>query len=87
MLIDQLPEIVKQAAQGLAGANVTVRNGASGPSEVATGLVGQGLAIFDSLRGGLDGHRCDANTELPAAANANRARNGLRGTGEGQPPC
>jgi flotillin len=66
MLIDQLPEIVKQAAQGLAGANLTVLNGASGLSEVATGLVGQGLAIFDSLRGGLDGHRSDTDTEQQA---------------------
>jgi flotillin len=65
MLIDQLPEIVKQAAQGLAGANLTVLNGASGLSEVATGLVGQGLAIFDSLRGGLEGYRSDADTKLP----------------------
>ncbi|MCW2653590.1 MAG: rane protein [Mycobacterium sp.] len=54
MLIDQLPEIVKQAAQGLSGANLTVLNGADGLGEIATGLVGQGLAIFDSLRGGLD---------------------------------
>jgi flotillin len=67
MLIDQLPEIVKQAAQGLAGANLTVLNGASGLSEVATGLVGQGLAIFDSLRGGLDGHLADDNTERQPA--------------------
>src|SRR6267142_1790021 len=29
MLIDQLPEIVKQAAQGLSGANLTVLNGAA----------------------------------------------------------
>jgi flotillin len=54
MLIDQLPDIVRQAAQGLAGANVTVLNGTQGLSEVATGLVGQGLAIYDSLRTGLD---------------------------------
>jgi flotillin len=53
MLIDQLPEIVRQAAQGLAGSNLTVLNGAGGLSEVATGLVGQGLAIYDSLRAGL----------------------------------
>jgi flotillin len=65
MLIDQLPEIVKQAAQGLAGANLTVLNGASGLSEVATGLVGQGLAIFESLRGGMDGYRSDVDTKLP----------------------
>jgi flotillin len=53
MLIDQLPEIVKQAAQGLSGANLTVLNGADGLGEMATGLVGQGLAIFESLRAGL----------------------------------
>src|SRR5258705_4653273 len=57
MLIDQLPEIVKQAAEGLSGANLTVLNGADGLGEIATGLVGQGLAIFDSLRGGLGQHQ------------------------------
>src|SRR4029078_9604985 len=57
MLIDQLPEIVKQAAQGLSGAKLTVLNGADGRGEIATGLVGQGLAIFDSLRGGLGQHQ------------------------------
>jgi uncharacterized membrane protein YqiK len=56
MLIDQLPEIVKQAAHGLSGANLTVLNGADGLGQMATGLVGQGLAIFDSLRGGLGQH-------------------------------
>jgi flotillin len=53
MLIDQLPEIVKQAAQGLAGANLTVLNGADGMGEIATGLVSQGMTIFESLRGGM----------------------------------
>jgi uncharacterized membrane protein YqiK len=56
MLIDQLPEIVRQAAQGLSGANLTVLNGTDGLGQVATGLVGQGLAIFDSIRGGLGQH-------------------------------
>jgi hypothetical protein len=36
MLIVQLPEIVKQAAQGLSGANLTVLNGADGLGEIAT---------------------------------------------------
>jgi hypothetical protein len=53
MLIDQLPEIVKQAAHGLAGANLTVLNGADGIGEIASGLVSQGMAIFESLRGGV----------------------------------
>jgi uncharacterized membrane protein YqiK len=63
MLIDQLPEIVKQAAQGLSGANLTVLNGADGLGEIATGLVGQGLAIFDSLRGGLGQHESDHGSD------------------------
>jgi uncharacterized membrane protein YqiK len=53
MLIDQLPEIVRQAATGLAGANVTVLNGADGIGEIASGLVGQGVAIFEALRAGV----------------------------------
>src|SRR6201988_195914 len=51
MLIDQLPQIVEKAALGLAGSNLTVLNGAEGLSQVATGLVAQGKAIFDALRG------------------------------------
>src|SRR6266704_793038 len=35
MLIDQLPQIVREAASGLAGANVSVLNGADGLSEMA----------------------------------------------------
>jgi hypothetical protein len=50
MLIDQLPLIVKEAAGGLAGANVNVLNGAEGLSEVAASLVGQGLTILDSIK-------------------------------------
>ena len=50
-LIDQLPDIVERAAAGLAGANLTVLNGADGLSQVASGLVAQGKAIFDALRG------------------------------------
>ncbi|MGY0059867.1 SPFH domain-containing protein [Streptomyces sp. LZ34] len=50
MLIDQLPQIVKEAAAGLSGANVNVLNGADGLGEIAAGLVGQGLTILDSVR-------------------------------------
>jgi flotillin len=50
MLIDQLPLIVKEAAAGLAGANVSVLNGADGLSEIAAGLVSQGMTILDSVR-------------------------------------
>ncbi len=50
MLIDQLPLIVKEAAGGLAGANVNVLNGAEGLSELAAGLVAQGMTILESVK-------------------------------------
>ncbi|MBO3673616.1 flotillin [Streptomyces sp. NEAU-YJ-81] len=50
MLIDQLPQIVKEAASGLSGANVNVLNGTDGLGEIAAGLVGQGLTILDAVR-------------------------------------
>jgi flotillin len=53
ILIDQLPQIVREAANGLKGANVTVLNGADGLGEIAAGLVSQGLAILDSVRQGM----------------------------------
>ena len=52
-LIDQLPQIVKEAAAGLAGANISVLNGADGLGEIAAGLVAQGLTILDSVRSSL----------------------------------
>jgi flotillin len=50
MLIEQLPQIVKEAAAGLSGANLSVLNGADGLSEIAAGLVAQGLTILDSVK-------------------------------------
>jgi flotillin len=50
MLIEQLPMIVKEAAGGLAAANVSVLNGADGLSEIAAGLVAQGLTILESVK-------------------------------------
>ncbi len=63
MLIEQLPQIVREAASGLAGANVSVLNGADGLSEIAAGLVAQGLTILESVKKGLSGQ--DA-TSFPA---------------------
>jgi flotillin len=45
-----LPLIVKEAAGGLAGANVNVLNGAEGLGELTAGLVAQGLTILDSVK-------------------------------------
>lgn len=55
MLIEQLPEIVRSAATGLNGANVTVLNGADGLGDIAASLVGQGSAIFEAVRRGFQG--------------------------------
>src|ERR1700728_315302 len=55
LLIAQLPQIVKEAATGLAGANVSVLNGADGLGEIAAGLVSQGMTILDSVRKGMPG--------------------------------
>ncbi|OBF54223.1 flotillin [Mycobacterium sp. 852002-53434_SCH5985345] len=68
-LIDQLPEIVEKAARGLANANVTVLNGAEGLTEVASGLVAQGRAIFDALRGTVD-YYDDEDGAPPLATNS-----------------
>jgi uncharacterized membrane protein YqiK len=53
LLINQLPLIVKEAARGLSGANVTVLNGADGLGEVAAGLVSQGMTILNAVRKGI----------------------------------
>jgi hypothetical protein len=40
--VDQLPQIVQQAAQAPSGANVTVLNGTDGLGDLTAGLVSQG---------------------------------------------
>ena len=76
LLINQLPQIVKEAAAGLAHANVTVLNGADGLGDVAAGLVSQGLTILDAVRKGMpsqlsgiasDGAERTANGDQPTA--------------------
>ena len=72
LLINQLPLIVKEAAAGLQGANVSILNGADGLGEIAAGLVSQGLSILDSVRKGVvqqpDGNgKPTSNGQLPSA--------------------
>jgi flotillin len=76
-LIDQLPQIVREAAAGLAGANVNVLSGADGLSEIAAGLVGQGLTILDSIKKNLA-----AGPEATAAAAAARLPQGTQQDGQ-----
>jgi flotillin len=65
LLINQLPQIVKEAANGLTGANVTVLNGADGLGEIAAGLVSQGLTILESVRHGIGSGNGNANGSAP----------------------
>ena len=69
LLISQLPVIVEKAAAGLAGANLTVLNGSEGMSEIVTSLVGQGMAVFNSLRAGITPDT-SATPQLPAGTDS-----------------
>src|ERR1700689_4009120 len=55
ILVDQVAQIGKEAVAGLAGANISVLNGADGLGEIAAGLVGQGLTILESVKQSLGG--------------------------------
>jgi uncharacterized membrane protein YqiK len=68
MLIDQLPQIVREAANGLANANINVLNGADGLGQLAAGLVGQGLSIFESVKSNIGNYDEDEGElgEAPA---------------------
>jgi flotillin len=72
LVIEQLPEIVKEAARGLSGAQVTVLNGADGLGEIAAGLVSQGMAILDSVKAGI-GRPASGDSEPPAPADNHAA--------------
>ncbi len=78
MMIEQLPMIVKEAAAGLAGANLSVLNGAEGLSEIAAGLVAQGLTILDSVKKSLGTPAGEPVTalDLPAVPAARPRRQG-----------
>jgi uncharacterized membrane protein YqiK len=84
MLIDQLPQIVHEAAAGLQGANVNILNGADGISELAASLVGQGLTIFESLRKNISDPPAKGGSATESEP-ATPASNGTRQIGSGLP--
>jgi uncharacterized membrane protein YqiK len=53
LVIKQLPEMLRAAADGLQGANLTVLDGADGLNHVVASLASQGMALLDSIRTGL----------------------------------
>lgn len=70
MVIQQLPELLRAAAQGLQGANVTVLDGAEGLNSVVASLAAQGTAVLETIRAGL---RTDPPGTDVAPLNGNRA--------------
>jgi uncharacterized membrane protein YqiK len=84
MMIEQLPMIVKEAAAGLAGANVSVLNGAEGLSEIAAGLVAQGLTILESVKKSLSTPSTQpvAMFDSPNGAQPTELEGGQAGTSE-----
>jgi flotillin len=70
-LIDQLPELVRAAAEGMANANVTILNGATGYTESLSGIAGTAMGVLNTLRDGIgSGHaaqlQLDGEYEEPA---------------------
>ena len=54
LIIQQLPELLRAAAEGLQGANLTVLDGTEGLNRVVASLAAQGMALLDALRKGVD---------------------------------
>ncbi|QTZ90508.1 SPFH domain-containing protein [Streptomyces auratus] len=48
--VENLPALAQAAAEGIAGSRLTVLNGTDGMNEIVSGIVGQGIAILDSLK-------------------------------------
>jgi flotillin len=69
LLIAQLPQIVKEAAGGLAGANVSILNGADGLGEIAAGLVSQGMTILENVRRGVNAAPANDENGAPQQGN------------------
>ncbi|GID95814.1 flotillin family protein [Amorphoplanes digitatis] len=70
LLIQQLPEMLRAAAQGLQGANVTVLDGAEGLNSAVASLAAQGLTMLETIRTGLRTEPDTVVTALNGKANA-----------------
>ncbi|MFD5030918.1 SPFH domain-containing protein [Streptomyces sp. NPDC058220] len=60
-IVENLPALADAASRGMSGANLTVLNGTDGVNDMAAGLVGQGMAILESLKHGTDGTPANVN--------------------------
>jgi flotillin len=62
-VIAQLPDMLRAAAEGLQGANLTVLNGADGLNGTVASLAGQGMAILRAISQSLPGEQEPLNVE------------------------
>ncbi|NMO49973.1 flotillin [Actinoplanes sp. TBRC 11911] len=69
LVIQQLPELLRAAAQGLQGANLTVLDGAEGLNSVVASLSAQGMALLDAVRKGMT---APTTPDAPTAVIAHR---------------
>jgi flotillin len=69
-MIAQLPELVRAAAEGLKGANLTVLNGAEGLNETVASLAAQGATVLRTVLDGMS-RRSDNPADDGGAAAAN----------------
>jgi uncharacterized membrane protein YqiK len=53
LVIQQLPDMLRAAASGLQGANVTVLDGAEGLNSVVASLAAQGMTLLETVRSGV----------------------------------
>lgn len=53
MMIEQLPDLLRAAAEGLQGANLTILDGADGLNSVVASLAAQGTALLEAVRKGM----------------------------------
>ncbi len=67
-VVEVLPSLVASASQGISGSNLTILNGSEGVSQVAAGLVAQGLSILDTLRSSTAAVASDGHGPAPAVA-------------------
>ena len=82
-IVENLPALADAAARGMKGADLTVLNGTNGVNEMAAGVVGQGLAILQSLqRSASAGNR--RSTRSRRRASPTRTDPGRPGPGPGK---
>jgi uncharacterized membrane protein YqiK len=66
-VVEALPALAAAAAEGIAGSNLTILNGAEGVSQVVAGLVGQGLTILDTLKNATAAAAVNGQAAVPEA--------------------